>query len=72
MPRSNEETNGAARWLSDTKLCVHLDIGRTTLHRMRNDPALGFPKPAKINGLNRTSLDQVDPWMLARQSDDAS
>jgi hypothetical protein len=58
-----------ARWANDKNTAVHLGVSIMTLHRLRQDPALGFPVATRVMGTKRTSLDEVDAWMRShRQS----
>jgi hypothetical protein len=59
------------RWVTDKTICERYDIHRFTLYRWRRDPKMGFPKPADINGRNRTLeglLDEFDRRLGAAAS----
>jgi len=47
------------------------DVNRSTLHRWRKDPNLGFPEPVQIRGQNYYRRDEVDAWLrrMAAQAD---
>jgi hypothetical protein len=75
MPRSTEgvlpttNAENPARWVNDKNTAAHMGISIMTLHRLRQDPSLGFPQAARVMGTKRTSLDEVDAWMRShRQS----
>jgi predicted DNA-binding transcriptional regulator AlpA len=56
----------APRWVRDTAVARYCDVSAVTIWRWRKNTALNFPKPALINRLPHTDLNEVDGWMKAR------
>lgn len=54
--------------LSINSLLSRLQIGRTTLHRLRKNA--GFPEPALVRGkMQRWSVDDVEAWIQAQKKE---
>jgi predicted DNA-binding transcriptional regulator AlpA len=54
------------RWVRNSELAKYLGVSKMTVWRLKRNPELGFPPPAKIHDIEFNDLDQVDAWMEAR------
>jgi predicted DNA-binding transcriptional regulator AlpA len=54
------------RWVRNKQLCEFLGTTPMTLWRWQRTPALSFPQPAVINGIQYTDIQEVERWMRAR------
>ena len=57
------------RWLKNTEVAELFGTTVMTVHRWRNDPALGFPQPSLINGKPYTDIQELNDWMRSRIAD---
>jgi predicted DNA-binding transcriptional regulator AlpA len=53
----------ARSWLRSAELAQFLNVSRMTVWRFRNDPALGFPKPAHIGGIVFFERAAIEAWL---------
>jgi len=60
--QASEET----RWLRNVDLAEYLGVSIMCIWRWQRDPALGFPKPTRINNISYTDREAVDAWMRSR------
>jgi predicted DNA-binding transcriptional regulator AlpA len=63
--RVAEET----RWLRNVDLAEYLGVSIMCIWRWQHDPELGFPRPARVNGISYTDRNGVDAWMRGRVAD---
>jgi len=59
------------RFLRNAQLAKFLGVAPMTIWRFQRDPKLNFPKPARINNIDYTSIDEVQAWLKARVVDHA-
>jgi hypothetical protein len=57
---------GEGRWARNKQLAAYAGVSLMTLWRWKNDPKLGFPPAAVINGIEHNNLDAFDKWMWSR------
>jgi hypothetical protein len=57
----------AARWLRNKELASYFGVSVMTLWRWKNNPALGFPAAAIINGIEHNDRLECDGWMKKRR-----
>lgn len=52
-----------SRWLSLKETCRFSGLSNTTIHRLRSDPAKGFPRPQKIGAKVMFAQDEIAGWL---------
>lgn len=52
------------QFLQLASVCKKFDCSRSTLYRWMNDPASGFPQPARLAGVRTLfwSIAELDKW----------
>ena len=50
-------------------LAEYLGVSIMCIWRWQHDPELGFPRPARVNGISYTDRNGVDAWMRGRVAD---
>ena len=60
---------GDPRFVRNKELAAYLGTTVMSVWRWRHKPELNFPKPAVINKIEYTDLDEIDAWMRSRVVD---
>lgn len=64
--RSTAQHEKAQTFLTGPQVQARYGISNVTQWRWTRDPALGFPKPLKVNRLNYWRLADLEIWEAAR------
>lgn len=57
----------ATKYLNATQLCERLGVTKVTLHRWQNNPDVGLPTPARINGIRFYPVSEIDAWIESKR-----
>jgi excisionase family DNA binding protein len=62
---------GKSMFISTSQVSTRLGVSRSTVERLRRNPAACFPKPIKIGPNSvRYNLAEIDQWLESRRQEE--